>query len=145
MVVGVANITCPSLIHTSPVLMSVPDFLGQLVPHVARSNRHSSTSDMSRSQRTSDFGWESHLVNTLLVCFSSTSVPTFLSRLREFSRPASDGEWMQRATLFMAMESGQRRLADRLANALGEVDVDDPESLIEGLAEMCKIICQIQN
>ena len=50
---------------------------------------------------------------------------------------------MQKATLFMAMQSGQRRLANRLANTLGDVDVDDPESLIEGLAEMCEIIHQI--
>ena len=82
-----------------------------LVPYIAPSYSdkamHGATSGESGSKKSYDFMWESYLVNILLMCFPSTSVPTFLGRLREFSGAASDGEWMQKATLFMAMESGQ--------------------------------------
>ena len=89
--------------------------------------------------------WESRLVEGLLERFLTTPVSAFVNRLREYRGEASGVEWVEKVTLLIANESGQRRLTNRLSSVLADIDTDDPESLVDGIVEIWAIIQEVKN
>ena len=95
------------------------------------------------SAETPDIVWETYLASTLLAWFPASSIHAFVSKLWEHRGTALEAALQRQIILFMAVESGQRRLVNRLTGVLESVDADDPVVLMEGVVEVLQTIRQI--